>query len=271
MGCVEHHEQAWMVWGTGVGGGKVKECNSNSMIKNQYIEPSAPPDYFLRYKYHNFTLKRNDLLIYFLKSSPEGIFNDLRKRKGKSERKQERMSKRERERWWWREKYWSIASHMHPNQGSNLQLRYVPSLGIEPITFWCMDDTPTNLLSWPGLISLFLTVLWYSSKLPSQTFTEPLLSTEHCFLSYHQWFYEMCVMWCYYYLNFKDEQTWGERLSDLLKITQLTSDGARIFLKYIYSLCYYSCPISPPSLHSILHTPSLPHSPPIVHVHGSYL
>ena len=27
----------------------------------------------------------------------------------------------------------------------------------------------------------------------------------------------------------------------------------------------------PPSLHFILPTPSLPHSPPIVHVHGSYL
>ena len=38
--------------------------------------------------------------------------------------------------------------------------------------------------------------------------------------------------------------------------------------KYIYWLCYYSCPI-PPQLHSILPTPSLPHSPPIVHVHGS--
>ena len=36
------------------------------------------------------------------------------------------------------------------------------------------------------------------------------------------------------------------------------------FKKHIYWLCYYSCPISPPSLHSILSTPSLPHSPPIV-------
>ena len=41
--------------------------------------------------------------------------------------------------------------------------------------------------------------------------------------------------------------------------------------KYIYWLCYYSCPISTPSLHSILPTSSLPHSPTIVHVHGSYL
>ena len=40
--------------------------------------------------------------------------------------------------------------------------------------------------------------------------------------------------------------------------------------KYIYWLCYYSCPIPPP-LHSILPTPSLPNSPPIVHVDGSYL
>ena len=43
------------------------------------------------------------------------------------------------------------------------------------------------------------------------------------------------------------------------------------FFWYIYWLCCYSCPISTPSLNSILLTPSLPHSPPIVHVHGSYL
>ena len=43
------------------------------------------------------------------------------------------------------------------------------------------------------------------------------------------------------------------------------------FFWYIYWLCYYSCPISAPSLDSILPNPSLPHSPPIVHVHGSYL
>ena len=34
------------------------------------------------------------------------------------------------------------------------------------------------------------------------------------------------------------------------------------FFKYIYWLCYDSCPISTPPLHSILSTPSLPHSPP---------
>ena len=42
-------------------------------------------------------------------------------------------------------------------------------------------------------------------------------------------------------------------------------------LKNIYLLCYYSCPISPPSLHSVLLTPSLPHPLPIAHVHGSYI
>ena len=41
------------------------------------------------------------------------------------------------------------------------------------------------------------------------------------------------------------------------------------FSKYIYWLCYYSCPVSPPSLHSILPTPSSHIPPPIVHVHGS--
>ena len=43
------------------------------------------------------------------------------------------------------------------------------------------------------------------------------------------------------------------------------------FFWYIYLLCYYSYPTSAPSLNSLLPTPSLPHSPPIVHVHGSYL
>ena len=43
------------------------------------------------------------------------------------------------------------------------------------------------------------------------------------------------------------------------------------FFKYIYWLCYYSCPISPPHSTPSCPHPSLPHSPPIVHVHGSYL
>ena len=34
-----------------------------------------------------------------------------------------------------------------------------------------------------------------------------------------------------------------------------------LFFKYMYWLCYYSCPIYPPSLHCILPTPSLSHSP----------
>ena len=40
-----------------------------------------------------------------------------------------------------------------------------------------------------------------------------------------------------------------------------------IFIDYAITVV----PFPPPSLHSILPTPSLPHSPPIVHVHGSYL
>ena len=39
-----------------------------------------------------------------------------------------------------------------------------------------------------------------------------------------------------------------------------------IFIDYAITVVPF-----PPSLHSILRTPSLPHSPPIVHVHGSYL
>ena len=47
--------------------------------------------------------------------------------------------------------------------------------------------------------------------------------------------------------------------------------GVTFFFIYIYWLCYYNCPISAPSLNSILLTPSLPHSTPIVRVYGSYL
>ena len=60
----------------------------------------------------------------------------------------------------------------------------------------------------------------------------------------------------------------------IIKFTFLFLGNYKLFLLYffnIYWLCYYSCPISLPSLHSILPTSSLPHSPPIVHVHGSYL
>ena len=57
----------------------------------------------------------------------------------------------------------------------------------------------------------------------------------------------------------------------LRNLLQLLSFKKSFLKKCIYWLCYYSCLISSPSLHSILSTPSLPHSPPIVHVHGSYL
>ena len=61
---------------------------------------------------------------------------------------------------------------------------------------------------------------------------------------------------------------WGQRFG----VREPVGDSHSIFFFfwYIYWLCYYICPISAPSLHSILPNPSLPHSPPIVHVHGSY-
>ena len=36
-----------------------------------------------------------------------------------------------------REEHWSVASHMHPNQRSNMQPWCVPSPGIKPANFWC--------------------------------------------------------------------------------------------------------------------------------------
>ena len=47
------------------------------------------------------------------------------------------------------EKHQLVASPMCPNQGLNLQLRYVPWPGIEPKTFWCMGQC-SNQLSHPA-------------------------------------------------------------------------------------------------------------------------
>ena len=49
-----------------------------------------------------------------------------------------------------REKYWLVASHTCPDQGLKPQPKCVPWLGIEPTTFWCGDDAPTNWATWPG-------------------------------------------------------------------------------------------------------------------------
>ena len=44
-----------------------------------------------------------------------------------------------------REKYWSVASHMLPKQGSNLQPRHAPWLGIKPVAFWCKGQHSNQL------------------------------------------------------------------------------------------------------------------------------
>ena len=44
-----------------------------------------------------------------------------------------------------------------------------------------------------------------------------------------------------------------------------------VFLIYFIDYAITVVPFPPPSFYSILPTPSLPHSPPIVHVHGSYI
>ena len=43
------------------------------------------------------------------------------------------------------EKHWLVASHTHPDRGSNLQPRYVSWPGIKPVNFWCMEQLqPTS-------------------------------------------------------------------------------------------------------------------------------
>ena len=69
-------------------------------------------------------------------------------KKGGEEREREREKEREREieaDMYVREKHQSVASHMLPDQGLNLQTRYMPSPGIEPtIFFGAWDHVPTN-------------------------------------------------------------------------------------------------------------------------------
>ena len=48
-----------------------------------------------------------------------------------------------------REKYQLVASHVYLNQGSNLQHRYVPWMGIKYGNFWCMGQF-SNQLNYPG-------------------------------------------------------------------------------------------------------------------------
>ena len=54
-----------------------------------------------------------------------------------------------------------VASHACPDWGLNLQPRYVPWLGIEPATFWCMGWC-SNQLSHPARVILFIfnSMLW---------------------------------------------------------------------------------------------------------------
>ena len=49
--------------------------------------------------------------------------------------------------------------------------------------------------------------------------------------------------------------------------------GKIVFFSFFILFIDYAITVVPfhPPLHSILPTPSLPNSPPIVHVHGSYL
>ena len=68
------------------------------------------------------------------------MFIDFRER-GRSGRR-ERGTERGKH---WCEKHWSVASCMCPDWGLNLQPRYVPWAGIEPVTFWCMGQHSNQL------------------------------------------------------------------------------------------------------------------------------
>ena len=56
-----------------------------------------------------------------------------------------------------------------------------------------------------------------------------------------------------------------------LSVKCLAYSVASFLKKYILLIMLLQLSHFPPSLPSTLHTPSLPHSPPLVHVHGSYI
>ena len=56
----------------------------------------------------------------------------------------EREDRGERKHWCERERHQSVASCMCLYLGCNPQHRHVPWSGIEPVTSWFTDDTPTN-------------------------------------------------------------------------------------------------------------------------------
>ena len=115
--------------------------------------------------------------------------------------------------------------------------------------------------------------VWLWVKLPCTSVGKPCPRPDFLFLG---WITGSGIVWCY-----------GKCLISLKKLSSIFQSRCTIlcshqcfrsfylfiylFFGCIYWLCYYSCPISTPSFNSILPTPSLPQSPPIVHVHGSYL
>lgn len=70
----------------------------------------------------------------------------------------------------WCEKHWIVASHIHPDQGSNSQQGYVPWLGIKSATFQCMG-WHFNQMSHIGHESTFKTLV-FKILLPKSLFPE---------------------------------------------------------------------------------------------------
>ena len=91
------------------------------------------------------------LLSLFLDLHPR-IHLLIGERGGGGERVRERGSVKEREKNQCN-KHLLIASHMLFWQGIQEQPRCVPWWGIEPATFWCMFEVPTNWATLPGLWS----------------------------------------------------------------------------------------------------------------------
>ena len=116
-----------------------------------------------------------------------------------------------------------------------------------------------------GLKAVPFLIFWGISILLSTVAASVCIPTNNA-LGFH--FLHILDSTCLIYWWWPFWLVWGG-IVVLICIFLIISYVEHFFL--IYLLCYYSCPISTPSLNSILSTPFLPPFSPIVHVHGSYL
>ena len=151
------HQWKELLWGFQMWKRSRSHCSSSTMLCRSEVFSQQHVKFYREYLLYCmlWMLHAAKLIIcalfYFLNTHPRIcllIFTGRERKGGGWERERLHVG----------EKHQSFASHLCLDLGSNLQPRYVPWLGTEPITFGVQDNTPTNWATWPGLFVL----PWYS-------------------------------------------------------------------------------------------------------------